>query len=68
MVARIAEAPLVAVGKRRLGLEIRAGQIVEQEIEAGVEQVAPAARQMIEQRLFVLQQPVVAAIELVDLG
>jgi hypothetical protein len=68
MVARIAEAPLVAVGKRRLGLEIRAGQIVEQEIEAGVEQVAPAARQMIEQRLFVFQQPVVAAIELVDLG
>src|SRR5208337_1067021 len=49
-------------------LEIRASQIVEQEIETDVEQVAPAARQMIKQRLLVLQQPIVAAIEPVDLG
>jgi hypothetical protein len=68
VIARIAEAALIAFRKRRLGLEIGAGQIVEQQIETGVEQVAPAARQMIEQRLFVRQQMIVAAIELVDLG
>ena len=68
MIARIAEAPLVAFGERRVGLEIGAGQIVEQNVEAGVEQVLPACDQMIEQRLLVLEQPVVTAIELVDLG
>ena len=67
-IARIAEASFVVLGKRRLGLEIRADQIIEQEIEARVEQVAPALRQMIEQHLLVLQQPIMTATELVDLG
>jgi hypothetical protein len=68
MVARIAEASFVALGERRLGLEIRAGQIVEQQIEARGEQVAPPLREVFEQRLLVLQKPVVTAVELVDLG
>src|SRR3982074_1892785 len=48
--------------------EIGAGQIVEQHIEADVEQVAPAPDQMIEQGLLVFEQPVVTAIQLVDFG
>ena len=61
-------ASLVALWKRRIGLEIGAGQIVEQHIEADVEQVAPAPDQMIEQGLLVFEQPVVTAIQLVDFG
>jgi hypothetical protein len=68
VIARIAVASLVAFGKRRIGLEIGAGQIVEQHIEANVEQVAPAPDQMIEQGLLVFEQPVVTAIQLVDFG
>src|SRR6266446_808880 len=68
VIARIAVASLVAFGKRRIGLEIGAGQIVEQHIEADVEQVAPAPDQMIEQGLLVFEQPVVTAIQLVDFG
>jgi hypothetical protein len=49
-------------------LEIGAGQIVEQHVEGDVEQIAPALRQMREQRLFVGEQPVVAGVELVRLG
>ena len=66
MVARVAEPALVALRKRRLRLEVGAGQIVEQDVEAGIEQVPPPARQMIEQRLLVLQQTIMAAVELVD--
>ena len=42
-------------------------QIVQQHVEAGVEQVPPAPEQVIEQRLLVGKQPVVAGVELVDL-
>src|SRR5580692_13197752 len=48
--------------------KIGAGQIIEQHIEADVEQVAPAPDQMIEQGLLVFEQPVVTAIQLVDFG
>ena len=67
MVARVAVAALVAVRKRRIGLEIGAGQVVQQHVEAGVEQIPPPLDQVIEQRLLVRQQPVVTGIELVDL-
>src|SRR5207248_6155339 len=50
------------------GLEISARQIVEQHVVADVEQVAPPSRQVIKDRLFVYQQPVVTAVQLVDLG
>jgi hypothetical protein len=59
---------LVTLGQiRRVDLEISTGQIVEQHIEIGVEQVAPALRQMREQRLLVGQQKVMAGIQLVRL-
>jgi len=66
VVARVAEPALVALRKRRLRLEVGAGQIVEQDVEAGIEQVPPPARQVIEQRRLVLQQTIVAAVEFVD--
>jgi hypothetical protein len=44
-----------------------ARQIVEQDIEVDVEQVAPTPDQMVEQRLLVFEQPIVTAVELVDL-
>ena len=50
---------------RRINLEIGAGQIVEQHIEAGVEHIPPAARQVAEQFLLILKQPVVTGIKLV---
>ena len=68
VIARVPEAALVAFRKRRIRLEIGAGQIVEQHVVADVEQVAPAPHQVIEDRLLVRQQPVVTAIQLVDLG
>ena len=68
MIARVPEAALVAFRKRRIGLEIGARQIVEQHVVADVEQIAPPSHQVIEDRLLVRQQPVVTAIQLVDLG
>jgi hypothetical protein len=68
VIARIAKAALVAFRKRRIGFEIGAGQIVEQDVVADVEQIAPARRQVLENRLLVGQQLVVAAIQFVDLG
>lgn len=56
LVAAVAKAPLVVVILRRIARKISAGQIIEQDLEAGIEQITPAAHQMIEQRLFVLQQ------------
>ena len=68
MVARIAVAALVAFRKRRVALEIGAGQVIEQHIKRDIEQVARACGQMREHRRFVLEQPVMAAVELVALG
>jgi hypothetical protein len=68
MIARVPEAALVTLRKRRIRLEIGARQIVKQHVVADVEQVAPPPRQVIKDRLFVHQQPVVTAVQLVDLG
>jgi len=57
-VTRVAEAALVLLRERRIGLQVRARQIVQQHLEAGVEQIAPAPHQMIEHRRLVLQKPV----------
>jgi hypothetical protein len=46
----------------------RARQIVEQHLESGVEQVPPAPCQMFEHCLLMRQQPVVTAIERIDLA
>jgi len=58
------------ISKHALGLDPGegAGQIVKQHIEIRIEQVAPARHQMREQRVFVLQQEVMAGVELVRLS
>src|ERR1700716_140278 len=48
--------------------EISARQVVEQHVVADVEQVSPPPRQVIKDRLLVHQQPIVTAVQLVDLG
>src|SRR5215471_10049158 len=48
MVARVSVPALVIFWKRRIGFKIGAGQIVEQHVEADVEQIAPASDQVIE--------------------
>ena len=68
VIARVPEAALVAFRKRRIRLEIGARQIVEQHVVADVKQIAPPSHQMVEDRLLVRQQPVVTAVQLVDLG
>ena len=68
MIAGITKAALVAFRKRRIRLEVCARQVIEQNVVADVEQIAPPRRQVIEDRLLVDQQPVMAAVELVDLG
>ena len=69
LVAAVAVATLVALCHVRcVDLEIGAGQIVEQHIEIRVEQVVPARHQMREQCLLVLQQKVMAGVELVRIG
>jgi hypothetical protein len=50
---------------RCVDLEVGAGQIVQQHVEVGVEQIAPAPDQMREQRFLMRQQEIVAGIELV---
>jgi hypothetical protein len=56
-------AALVRIVVGRIGLEIGAGQIVEQDVEAFGEQVLPALAQMRKQRRLVVEELVQAAIE-----
>ena len=56
-------AALVALVARRIGFEVRAGQVVKKDVEAGAEQILPAPTQMGEQSRFMLKQLVEAAIE-----
>lgn len=42
MIAAVAVAALVGLAERPIGLEVGAGQVVQQHVEAGVEQVALA--------------------------
>ena len=68
-VAAVTVAALVALGHvRGVDLEIGAGQIVEQHVEADVEQIAPARHQMREQIRFVRQQKIMTGVKLVRLG
>ena len=69
LVAAVAVAAFVALRQiRGVHFEIRAGQIVEQHLEIGVEQIAPALRQMREQRILMGEQQVMTGVELVRLG
>jgi hypothetical protein len=66
-IARVAIAAFARLAKRRIDLKVRARQVVEQHVEARVEQIPPARRQMIEQRCFVLEQPIVAVVKHVNI-
>ncbi len=69
LVAAVAVATLVALRQiRGVDLEISAGQIVQQHVEIGVEEIAPALRQMREQSVLVREQQIVTGVELVRLG
>lgn len=61
-------AALILLVERRVGLEVGAGEVIQEHIEAGVEQIPPAAHQVIEHRLLVLEQPVVTGIKGVNVG
>ena len=66
LVAAVAVASFAVLRQiRGVDLEIRAGQIIKQHIEGGVEQIAPTFSQVRKQLLFVSQQQVVTVVELV---
>ena len=54
---------LIIIRKRRIAFKVCAGQIVQQNFVVCVEQITPEGRQVVEERCFVFQQPVVAAIQ-----
>src|SRR5437899_10961012 len=58
---------LVTFRKRRIRLKICARQVIEQHVDADVEQITPPPYQAIKYRLLVGQQPVVTPIQLTDL-
>lgn len=63
-VTAVSETALALI--RGVALEVGAGQVVQQDIERSVEQVAPAANQVIKQRLLVFQQSVMTGVEPVN--
>ncbi len=65
LVAAVTVAPLVVFIVWQRGFKIGAGQIIEQHLEPGSEQILPALVQMIEQCRLVLQQFVETAVEAV---
>ena len=68
MIAPVAVAALIILIERRIGLEVGAREVIQAHLEGDVEEVAPAPRQMREQRLFVREQAVMAAVQHVRIG
>ena len=68
LVAAVAELAQVIRPALDVGLEVGAGQVVQQHLEARTEQLAPAALQELEQLVLVLHQLVQAAVQGVLLG
>ena len=54
---------LVTLRERRIALEVGAGQVVEQHLVGGVEEIAPSIVEVGKQRLLVIEQAVMAAVE-----
>jgi hypothetical protein len=63
LVSRVAKLSFVAFRERRIALKIRAGQIVEQHIELRREEVLPTCAQVLEERRFVSEHLVQAAVK-----
>jgi len=68
VIARVAVAALIVFICRWIGFEVRAREIIQEHIEARVEQIPPATYQVIEHGLFVRKQPVVTTVERMDVG
>jgi len=67
-VAAVAELAQLVRSALLVGLEVGAGQVVQQHIESGAEELAPAAHEEPEQFVLVLDQLVQAAVQGVLLG
>jgi len=63
MVAAVTEPPHIVLIERRIGLEVGTRQVIQQHLEADVEQIAPATHQMLKQHLLVLKQAPMTAVE-----
>jgi hypothetical protein len=63
LVAAVTEPAFVRCIGRGIGFEIGARKVIQQDVEAGGEQVLPALTQMTEQFRLVHEQPIEAAIE-----
>jgi hypothetical protein len=61
LVAAVAELPLALL--RHVALKVRAGQVVQPHVEAGIEQALPASGEEVEKRRLVGQQLVQAAVQ-----
>ena len=67
-VAAVTEAAHVRGVLRRVALEVSAREVVEEHFVFRIKEIAPALREVIEERAFVLQDLVVAFVEPVDLS
>ena len=67
LVPAVAVLPLVVLRERRIALEVRAGQIIKENVELRVEQIFPTLRQVIKERSLMFNQPVQALVEFMDL-
>ncbi|MDB6046156.1 MAG: hypothetical protein JWM63_4707 [Gammaproteobacteria bacterium] len=63
MVARVTELTFTLFVQGRIDLKVGGRQVVQQDIEADVEQIAPAPHQMIKQCRLVLEQQIVTVVE-----
>src|SRR6202022_4256754 len=67
-VPTVPELALVCFSDRRIAFEIGTGQIIEENVKLGVEEISPALSQVSKERPFVLQEQVVAFVKSVAFG
>src|SRR5271166_1001629 len=68
LVPTVPELALVCFSDRRITFEIGTGQIIEENVKLGVEEIFPALSQVSKERPFVLQEQVVAFVKSVAFG
>jgi hypothetical protein len=68
MIARVAETAFILFVQRRIRLEVRARDVIQEHIEGGIEQIPPTPHQVIEHCRLVRQQPVVSGVERVNVS
>src|SRR5271165_6341187 len=67
-VPTVPELALVCFSDRRIAFEIGTGEIIEQNVKLGVEEIFPELSQVSKERAFVLQEQVVAFVKSVAFG